>query len=349
MVWFSSDRVRVRKGQKNDRKACLLTLLRAASGTTLPKIVNKPVLGGLAIYNQTARRYESITGERVEGVSHQDLVAHNDMMSLFRYEDFTKSKNYVKLLQEEFGLGDAFEPITRLEKNKEVVNGIKITDWRLKEFLEFCESTLTDVYLRIIETLKIRIMDVLYKDGSLVELSDIPLDSFTKFEQEAYRWFLDMEGRKDFNSLYNDCRRLLTEKMSEFDMESNNKGTKYRNKWKHKDKDKEIRKFILEYHKERESWIKQWDKGIIAHYHRYYKCDKDRILPNPPGELGVEFYKRKYSNYRHYVRNVMPKEYHYLMDCLSKMVYPEFLLNHYEKDSKLKKFVESLPNSPEIN
>jgi len=315
-----------------ERKACLLTLLRAASGTYLPRIVNKPVPGGVAIYNQTTRKYESLRGEKVDGVLHHDIVAHNDMMSLFRDVDFTRSKDYVEILQTEFGLRDAIEEVVRRGNNGEIVKGIKIADnhvW-LKEFLVLCECMLSWVEMRMSQSVKIRLMNALYKDGSLTaQHSSIPLDSFRIYEREACKWYIDTFGRKAFNRLYNNCRKLLVEKTSESDIESRNKR-----------KRNEIRKFIREDCTKRKNWIKQWDKTIIAFYHGLYKCD--RLVPDSPWGSGVDG-QRMYNAYRHYVRKVMPKEYHYLMGCLSEMLYPEFLQKQHGNDPELKQFVQSLP------
>ena len=138
--------------------------LTDASGTYLSRIVNGHVLGAVAIYNKTTQEYESLIGEKVEGVLHKDIVAHSDMMSLFRDVDFTSSKDYVEILQTEFGLRDAIEVITRRGNNgkgKEI-RGIKIADshrW-LKEFLVLCECMLYLVEFRVKQTL-IRLMDVL--------------------------------------------------------------------------------------------------------------------------------------------------------------------------------------------
>ena len=99
-------------------------------------------------------------------------------------------------------------------------------------------------------------------------------------------------------------------------IESNNNelGTRSRDK-----KPKDIRKIIREDRAERESWIKQYDKTIIAFYHGLYKCD--RLVPDPPwGSQSKPYGQRMYNAYRHYVRNDMSKEYHYLMDCLSDML-----------------------------
>jgi DNA-binding Lrp family transcriptional regulator len=335
-------------------KAFILTLLRAASGTELPMVVNESVvnesvqeatakdslLGAVAIYNQTTRKYEYLKGEKVEEVTHQDMVAHNDMMSLFRDVDFTKSKDYVEILQTEFGLQDAIEVITRRGNNGD---GIKITHRWLKEFLVQCECMLSWVGLRIRQTLIIRFMDVLYKDG-IVDLSSIPLSlpRIGTFEREAFKWYIDIEGRKAFNSLYDGCIKLFVEKMS--DMESSNEldsssSSTSTSTSRNKRKQREIRKFIREDRAKRESGIKQWDKTIIAYYHGLYKCD--RIIPNPPGEWGHHVYKE----YRDYVRKFMSEKYRRFMDYLSEMLYPEFLQKRHGNDSELKQFVESLPDA----
>lgn len=322
-------------------KACLLTLLRAASGTELPMVVNVPVrdatpkdsrLGAVTIYNQTTRKYEYLRGEKVEGVTHQDMVAHNDMVSLFTDVDFSKSRNYVKILQEKFGLGDAIEVITRHGNN---ADGIKIAHRWLREFLVQCECMLSWVGLRIRQTLIIRFMDVLYKDG-IVDLSSFPLPRIGTFEHKAFRWYIDIEGRRAFDSLYDGCTKSFAKRLS--DIESNNELGSRGSTSRNKRRQREIRKFIREDRTRRESGIKQWDKIIIAYYHGLYKCD--RIIPDPPWG-----YHHMYKEYRDYVREFMSEKYRRLMGYLSEMLYPEFLLKQYEKDSELKQFVESLPDA----
>jgi hypothetical protein len=263
------------------------------------------------------------------------LVAHNDMMSLFRD---------VEILQREFGLGDAIEVITRHGNN---ADGIKIADshrW-LRAFLVQCECMLSWAGLRIRQTLIIRFMDVLYKDGN-VDVSSIPLPRIGTFECEAFRWYIDIEGREAFNSLCDGCRKLLAGKMADMESDNNELGSRSTSTSRNRRKQREIHKFIREDHKRRESLIKQWDKGaIIPYYHGLYKCDK--IIPDPPMEYHMpkEYLDHMYKEYRDYVREFMSEKYRRFMDHLSEMLYPEFLQKRHDNDSELKQFVESLPDA----
>jgi hypothetical protein len=52
-------------------------------------------------------------------------------------------------------------------------------------------------------------MYVLYQDGSLIaQQSSIPLDSFRIYERDSCKWYIDTMGRKAYNRLYTDCRKL---------------------------------------------------------------------------------------------------------------------------------------------
>lgn len=300
-----------------DRKACLLTLLLAASGTEFIKVVNEPVVGAAVRYNRVTGRYETLVGQMVDGVTHQDIVEHNDMRSLFRHVDFTKSKNYVKILKNDFNFRDVLEEVHRDGGNGNMV--IKITDERLRMFLTFCEVMLSDVDFRMAETLKIGIVRALYKKGSLslteLTVSDLAR-SFSVLEQETFKWYIDMCGRDEFNRLYNQCKMWSVNNQIKGGIRA---------------KKREIRKFI----QNTAHQIERWDKDIIARYHGHIKCDKIVDFPR-----GVHIYKE----YRDYVRNIMSEKYRLLMNCLLKMVYPEFLRKHHGDDPKLKQFIESLPN-----
>jgi hypothetical protein len=141
-----------------------------------------------------------------------------------------------------------------------------------------------------------------------------------------------MEGRESFNQLYNNCKRAIVEK-SDIDSDLKKRGD-----IKTKTKITTVRKLV----EKNMRLVEQWDKNIIAYYRGLIECDK---IVDFPGSNGGYMYSNEYHNYRDYVRNVMSRRYHDLMDSLLKMVYPEFLQKFHKNDPKLKQFIESLPDA----
>jgi hypothetical protein len=310
------------RNKNNNKNAYLLVLLQAASGTRRLKVVNKPV-PHLIITKQPR-------------VTMKEILEHSDIGhgGLFRHVNFTSTttKDYVETLRNGFGL-----PINNPVRNGEF--GIEITDERFSEFLELFGAMISQVQLRIKDTIANGIFNILYKkeikNTNYINRKWIKhlQPSYSFQQKEATRLYLSLYGRERLNHLYHNCERAFAEQICEIENgESNENNDDDKPLGIKRDKGirakrKEIRKFI----QNRARQIEQYDKSIIAYYHGYIKCDK---IVDFPG--GSEYLDRYYK----YVRNDMPKR---LMNILMKLVYPEFLRRYHQTNQKLIEFADALP------
>jgi DNA-binding transcriptional ArsR family regulator len=322
------------KDKDKNKKACLLVLLQAASGTQRFKVVNEPVLGAIARYNPVTRRDEPLVSYKQPGVTIKEILEHTDIGhgGLFRHVNFTSTttRDYVEILRNEFGL-----PINNTVRNGEF--GIEITDEGFRGFLELFGAMIFQVQLRIKDTIANGIFNILYKK-EIENTNNISRKwvkhlqpSYSFQQKDATRWYLAIYGEENLNHLYHNCERAFAEQIRDIE-KNHNKQTKtktkrdigIRAKWK------EIRRFI----QNRARQIEQYDKSIIAYYHGYIKCDK---IVDFPG--GSEYRDKHYK----YVINDMPEKYHLLTDILIKLAYPEFLQRFHETNPTLVEFTDALP------
>jgi hypothetical protein len=222
-------------------------------------------------------------------------------------------------------LGLENNTIRRLLRKDENGIAIKINDRLLNDFIAMCACLTKWIHSRLRDTITLGLLNVLYKKGNL---SDPPQASFfSNFEQEAFKSYLSLYGRRKLDYEFKRCKEsftTLTDNVVEQDI-SNKKLTK-----------NPMKKKLREYVQKRRDEILQSDKNIIALYYGLIKCE--RYVDAPV----LEKYNR-YGDYYDYVKRKMPEKYHHLTDRLMRVIYPPFLQRYHNTNPKLVEFRESLP------
>jgi DNA-binding HxlR family transcriptional regulator len=317
--------------QEADKKACTLVLLQAALDTVSPKFTDESKLGAVYCYNPAAGRSQYLVGDKLAGVTTKEVLEHTNtgLGGLFDHVNFSqllRKSDCVRTIQDVLGLeNNTIRRVTR-EDGDEI--GIKINDGPLNDFIAMCVCLTTWIHSRLRDTITVALLNVLYKKGNL---SDPPPSSFfSNFEQEAFKLYLSLYGRRKLDYEFKRCKEIFTKLMDNVVEQGNGNKKISKNSMKKK---------VREYIQKRRDEILQSDKNIIALYHGLIKCE---IYVDAPV---LKKYNR-YDKYYDYVKREMPKKYHHLTDTLMRVIYPWFLQIYHNTNSELVDFKKSLPCVP---
>jgi DNA-binding HxlR family transcriptional regulator len=313
--------------QEADKKACTLVLLQAALDTVSPKFTDEPKLGAVYCYNPAAGRSQYLVGNKLAGVTTKEVLEHTNtgLGGLFDHVNFSqllRKSDCVRTIQDVLGLEN--NTIIRVTREDGDEIGIKINDGPLNDFIAMCVCLTTWIHSRLRDTITVALLNVLYKKGNL---SDPPSASFfSNFEQEAFKSYLSLYGRRKLDYEFKLCRESFTKLTGNLvEQDSSNKNLRKNS----------MKKKVHEYIQNRKDEILQSDKNIIALYYGLIKCE--RYVDAPV----LEKFNR-YDDYYDYVKRKMPEKYHHLTDTLMRVIYPSFLQRYHNTNPKLVAFKESL-------
>jgi hypothetical protein len=318
--------------QEAGKKACILVLLQAALDTVSPTFTDEPKLGAIYCYNRAAGRNQYLIGDKLSGVTTKEVLEHTNiglggMFDHVNFSQLLRRDDCVRTIQDVLNLEN--NTIRRVVRNDGNGIAIKINDGPLNDFLAMCACLTTWIHARLRDTITIALLNVLYKKGNLS--SPPPASFFSNFEQEAFKSYLSLYGRRKLDYEFKSCKESFT-KLTDNVVEQDSSNKKLSKN--------AIKKKLREYIQKRRDEILQSDKNIIALYYGLIKCE--RYVDAPVLQKDEDIYHR-YGRYYNYVKRDMPKEYGYLTDTLMRVIYPIFLQRYHSTNPKLVEFKESLP------